>query len=203
MTQCCAAPKAPQEDHFSMRRSLLVLTGGDPKGKTWVCAQRLGSWLPPSVLSSRCQSCRGRERRAGRQMHCATWTPVSLRSTAVHPASGLPRHCSPETRNPARKTDRFHRDSCYEQGSAPRRVGPCRRLDEFRWRSDPVPWSGSLGNADTPCSGHTDSIYDSDSDRWKLRREAEAESSQSSASAQCLPLCLSLARPCCERVWLW
>ena len=149
----------------------------------------------------------------------STWTAVSLRSTTVHRASGLPRHCSPETRNPARKTDRFHRDSCYGRSSSrtARTKGsfttgqackgiscadqtcfaceylrrhfpgsrvrclssvqcvrtsqnrgaplgasvPCRRLDEFRWRSDPVPWSGSLSNADTPCSGHTDSIYDS------------------------------------------
>ena len=55
-------------------------------------------------------------------------------------------------------------------------------LDEHRWQSDPVPWSVSLGGADSPCSRRTDSIYDSDSDLWKLRREAEAEWSQSSTS---------------------
>ena len=54
-------------------------------------------------------------------------------------------------------------------------------LDEFTWQPVPVPWSGSLGRADSPCSGRTNNIYDSDSDRWKLRRESDAEWSQSSA----------------------
>ena len=30
-------------------------------------------------------------------------------------------------------------------------------LDELSWQRDPVPWSGNLGRADSPCSGRTDS----------------------------------------------
>ena len=41
---------------------------------------------------SECQSCHGKERSAGRQMHCVAWTPVSLRSTTANWISVLPRH---------------------------------------------------------------------------------------------------------------
>ena len=34
----------------------------------------------------------GKERSAGRQVHCATWTPVSLRGTLANRVSDLPRH---------------------------------------------------------------------------------------------------------------
>ena len=56
-----------------------------------------------------------------------------------------------------------------ERPSARRSLPAPVLLDDFRWQPDPVPWSGSLGRADSPCSGRTDSIYDSDSDHWKLR----------------------------------
>ena len=87
------------------------------------------------------------------------------------------------------------------------------RTSQFRERpstrrSLPVPvlldkfsdWSGSFGRADSPCSGRTDSIYDSDWDHWRLRREADSELSQSSASVQCLPLFHLIARYRHERV---
>ena len=45
-------------------------------------------------------------------------------------------------------------------------------LDELRWQSDPVLWCGSLGRADGPCSGRTDSIYDSEPDLWKWGLDA-------------------------------
>ena len=67
---------------------------------------------------SGCQSCHGKERGAERQTHCAAWTPVSLRSTTVQRVSGLPRHESPEPRNPARKSDRSYRDSCNRRLSS-------------------------------------------------------------------------------------
>ena len=160
--------------------------------------------------------------------------PAARKRTRRNPA----RHSSPATRNPARRTDRSCRDSCYKRSSSrkartkgsfitdqackgiscadrtcfaygriaetgcmilpvrefaafplcrlceqfkagerssARRSLPASALpDEFRWQSDPVPWCGSLCRAVSPCSGRTGSIYDSDSDRWKLRREAEA-----------------------------
>ena len=38
-------------------------------------------------------------------------------------------------------------------------------VDEFSWQSGPVPWSGSLGRADSTCSaGRTDSICEGESD---------------------------------------
>ena len=40
-------------------------------------------------------------------------------------------------------------------------------LDDSRWQSDSVPGSGGLARADSPCSGRTDSIYDSAPDLWK------------------------------------
>ena len=40
-------------------------------------------------------------------------------------------------------------------------------LDDCRRRPDQVPWYGSAGRADSPCSGRTDSIYDSEPDLWK------------------------------------
>ena len=40
-------------------------------------------------------------------------------------------------------------------------------LSDSRRRPDQVPWYGSLGRADSPCSGRTDSIYDSEPDLWK------------------------------------
>ena len=59
---------------------------------------------------SGCQSCHGKERSAGRQMHCAAWTPVSLRSTTANKISDLPRYSSPATRNPLTRKcrDRIH-----------------------------------------------------------------------------------------------
>ena len=101
---------------------------------------------------------------------------------------------------PVRELAAYHQCSVCEQLNAGER--PSARsslsapalLDEFRWQSDSVPSSGSLRRADSPCSGRTDSIYDSDSVHWKLRREADAELSQSSASAQCPPLFLLCAR---------
>ena len=50
-------------------------------------------------------------------------------------------------------------------------------LDEFSCQPDPVPLSRSLGSADSPYSGRTDSIFDSDSDHWKLRRGAPGKES--------------------------
>ena len=64
-------------------------------------------------VASGCQSCHGKERGAGRQMHCATRTPVPLRSTTMYRVSGLSRHSSPEPRNPERKTNRPYLDCCY------------------------------------------------------------------------------------------
>ena len=107
---------------------------------------------------------------------------------------------------PVRELAAFHRCSACEYLRAGERP-PARRsrpapvfFGEFSWQPDPVPWSGSLGGADGPCSRRTDSIHDSGSDRWKLRREADGEWSQSTASAECLPLILSCALPLCERV---
>ena len=160
------------------------------------------------------------KRSAGRQMHCATWTPVSLRNTTVYWVSGLPRHRgiqrgrqtvpteidvtgddlpAPPVRRglsqpakPARESsvqirlaslakncgDRMHdppgsrarclssvhcvrtaqcRGALGERSSARWPLPAPALLDEFRWQSDPVPWSGSLGRADSPCSGRTDS----------------------------------------------
>ena len=44
-------------------------------------------------------------------------------------------------------------------------------------RSSGLVWE--LGQSGQPCSRRTVSIYDSDSDLWKLRQEGEAEWSQS------------------------
>ena len=40
-------------------------------------------------------------------------------------------------------------------------------LDDSRWQPVQVPWYGSSGRADRPCSGRTDSIHDSEPDLWK------------------------------------
>ena len=40
-------------------------------------------------------------------------------------------------------------------------------VDGFSWQPEQVPWSGSSGRADSPCSGRTNSIYDSEPDFWK------------------------------------
>ena len=188
-------------------------------------------------------------------MRGVAWTQVSPRSTEANKISDLPRHSSPATRNPAKKTDRsycnfchrgsssrtahtrgFHNRQAFRTASCPDQTGfacaglrkqmrdpPVRELpfpsaahanisdqesalsasvpagpvllDELSWQPDPVPWSGSLGRVGSSFSGRTDSIHDSDSDRWKLRREADAEWSQSSASAWCLPQFLVCAPP--------
>ena len=162
-------------------------------------------------------------------MHCVAWTPVSLRSTTANWISVLPRHRSLEKRNPARKTHRSCRDSCYrtlssrtartkgssttgqagesseqirlaslarncgermhdpsqfessllflgavcansskaqERSSAQRPLSVPALLDDSRWQPD-VPWYGSSGRADSPCSERTDSIHDSEPDLWK------------------------------------
>ena len=91
---------------------------------------------------------------------------LPIRELAAHPRCSACEHLSSGERPSARR-------------SLPAPVQP-----------DPVPWSGSWSKADSPCSWRTDSIYDSDSEHWKLRREADAELSQSSASAQCLQLFL-------------
>ena len=38
---------------------------------------------------------------------------------------------------------------------------------------DSVPWSGAWGRAESSCFGRTESIYDSDSDLWKLRLDVD------------------------------
>ena len=37
-------------------------------------------------------------------------------------------------------------------------------IDKYGWQPDPVPWNGSPGRADSPSSGRTDCIYDSELD---------------------------------------
>ena len=89
------------------------------------------------------------------------------------------------------------RANSSKQESAPRRVCPC-RPQCFSTKSAGSQIQclglGAWAEQTAPCFGRADSIYDSDSDHWKLRREADAELSQSSASAQCLPLFLLFAR---------
>ena len=48
-------------------------------------------------------------------------------------------------------------------------------LDEFRWQSDPMPWYGSLGKADSLRSGRTDSVHDSEPDLWQQDLDAAGD----------------------------
>ena len=82
---------------------------------------------------------------------------------------------------PVQELAAFPRCGVCEQLRAGRRPSACRSLlapvllDEFPWQSDPGPWSGSLGRADSPNSGRTDSSNDSDSDLWKLRLDVDGD----------------------------
>ena len=64
-----------------------------------------------------------------------------------------------------------------KQGSAPRRNGPCRPQRRFStsFAGSLVQClgSGSLGRADSPCSGRTDSIHGSDPALRKLRLDVD------------------------------
>ena len=196
-----------------------------------------------------CQSCHGKERGAGRQIHCATWTPVYDSEPGLgSPETLIPRddesrfllqeiifahspyegvfHNRPSLQGnllcrsdwlrlrgiaktecvilPVREPAAFLPCSVREHLRAGRRTSARRSLlapvllDEFSWQSGPVPWSGSLGRADSSFSGRTDNIYDSDLDRWKLRREAEAEWSQSSDVSLCVSRVRAPAASACE-----
>ena len=59
---------------------------------------------------------------------------------------------------------------CGERSSAQWLLPVPALLDDPRWQPVQVPWYGSSGRADRPCSGRTDSIYDSEPDlcKWDL-----------------------------------
>ena len=79
---------------------------------------------------------------------------------------------------PVRALVAFPRCSVCEQlrsGERPSARWSLALLDEFRWQPDPMPSSRCWGRADSPRSGRTDSIYDSDPDLWKLRLDVDGE----------------------------
>ena len=60
-----------------------------------------------------CPTCHGKEKGAGRQMHCVAWTQVSLLRTTTNRISDVPRHWSFTARNPVKTTNSSYRDfSC-------------------------------------------------------------------------------------------
>ena len=58
-------------------------------------------------------------------------------------------------------------------------------INAFSWQPDPVPWSGSSGRDDSPCSGRTDSIYDSEPDLWEPRLDVDGD--QCNLCLECIP----------------
>ena len=65
--------------------------------------------------------------------------------------------------------------SLGERSSARRSLPVPVLIDEFSWQPDQVPWYGSSGKGDSPCSGRTDGIYDSKPDLWKLNLDVDGD----------------------------
>ena len=71
---------------------------------------------------------------------------------------------------PIREIAAFPRPSSNHRPTARWSLPAQEPMDEFRCRPGQMPRNGSASRADSPCSGRTDSIYDSDPDlcKWDL-----------------------------------
>ena len=118
----------------------------------WTTANRISPL--PTHCSHRAFSCR---RLSSRTAHTKVCIPISRAFRAEPIGFGLrgiaPTECAILPVRELAVCPGAARANVPAQGSAPRRVGPCRRpvLDDgFSWQPDQVPWCGSSGQGTQP-----------------------------------------------------